>query len=674
MTARSIESPPELVRHDPYLAPFKGALLNRMHRIRERRDRLTGGELSLPEFASGHEHFGLHRTDDGWVLREWAPNASKMVLIGMCNNWQADESFRFQRISDNGTWELHLPANTLDHGQLYKLLVEWPGGSGERIPAYARRVVQDEHSHVFCAQVWHPPEPYAWQSDAVRPPLSGLRVYEAHVGMAQEEGRVGTYSEFRRHVLPRIADAGYNTIQLMAVQEHPYYGSFGYHVSNFFAASSRFGTPEELKALVDAAHQAGLAVIIDLVHSHAARNEVEGLSRFDGTLYQYFHEGPRGFHRAWDSRCFDYSKPEVLHFLLSNCRFWLDEYRFDGFRFDGITSMLYFDHGLGKAFTNYGEYFGGNWDQESDTYLGLANDLIHAIRPDAVTVAEDMSGMPGLAAPVCEGGLGFDYRLAMGVPDFWIRTVKETSDEHWHVGTIYKELMNRRPEEKTINYAESHDQALVGDKTLIFRLIDQDMYTSMSRAHSSLIVERGVAVHKMIRLMTLATAGGGYLTFMGNEFGHPEWIDFPREGNGWSYHYARRQWHLRDDPNLFYHCLADFDQALMNLDEQFHILEAPGPDLCHEHADDQVLGFQRAGLLFLCNFNPTRSFADYRVAAPPGRYRLQLDTDSPVFGGHARVAAAQEYTSTKDAYGTATLPVYLPTRTALVLRTLTSDS
>jgi 1,4-alpha-glucan branching enzyme len=663
--------PVPFFERDPHLRPYAEAVRRRLERIRATESRLTQGRQSLADFASGHEYFGLHRGPEGWVLREWAPNATALELIGECNDWQGGTGYHYQATGDGGVWELRLGPERLRHGQLFKVRVHWHGGMGERIPAYARRVVQDERTRIFSAQAWAPDDPYVWQQPDWRRRDEAPRIYEAHVGMAQEAGRVGTYDEFRERVLPRIVEAGYNTLQLMAIQEHPYYGSFGYHVSSLFAASSRFGAPESLKALVDAAHAAGIAVIMDLVHSHAVKNEIEGLSRFDGTCYQYFHDGAKGNHTAWDSRCFDYGKTEVLHFLLSNCRFWLDEYRFDGFRFDGVTSMLYLDHGLGKAFTDYGDYFSGNVDEDAYAYLALANEVIHAVRPEALTVAEEVSGMPGLATPAAEGGVGFDYRLAMGVPDYWIKLIKEAPDEHWHVGNLYFELTRRRPDERTIGYAESHDQALVGDKTIIFRLIDAAMYTHMNVFQRNLRVDRGIALHKMIRLVTLATAGHGYLNFMGNEFGHPEWIDFPREGNNWSYHYARRQWRLRDDTNLRYRFLAEFDKAMMALCQGHRLLETPGPQFLFEHLADQVFGFERAGLVFVFNFNPGKSFPDYAIPAPPGTYTLVLDSDAAAFGGFGRVVPWLEYCSRPSPHPNgetrAMLLAYLPARTALVL-------
>lgn len=631
--------------------------------------RLTdNGKTPVSDIARSHEYFGLHRLDEGWVFREWAPNAERIHLTGDMTGWRDDSAYALDRIADDGVWEIRISADAMKHGDLYRLHIQWPGGEGDRIPAYAGRVVQDPDTLIFNAQVWAP-ESYKWKCDRWSVPDTPLLIYEAHVGMAKEAGGVGTYREFTEHIIPRIVASGYNALQLMAVQEHPYYGSFGYHVSSFFAASSRFGTPEDLKELIDTAHAAGLAVIMDIVHSHAVSNEVEGLSRFDGTRHQYFHDGSRGSHHAWDSRCFDYSKDPVRRFLLSNCRYWLEEFRFDGFRFDGITSMLYLDHGLEKAFTSYDDYFSDNVDEDAVLYLALANSLIHEIRPDAVTIAEDISGMPGLAVSVPEGGCGFDFRLAMGVPDFWIRLVKEYRDEDWPVANLWHELTNRRPDEKTISYAESHDQALVGDKTLIFRMIDADMYDHMHISDENLIVDRGIALYNLIRLITMATAGHGYQNFMGNEFGHPEWIDFPREGNNWSYHYARRQWSLVDSPELKYRLIQRFDRDMIELAKRHAIFQDPWAYRLYEHSDDKVLAFRRGPLVFVFNFHPTVSHVDYEIPAPPGSYRMMLNSDDPCYNGHGRVAPDQTWFTDPDPHDEnfGRLRLYLPTRTALVL-------
>ena len=510
-----------LIKNDPWLAPYESAIEGRYQYVIDKEKSLTNnGKQTLSEMASGYLYFGLHKTAKGWIFREWAPNATAIYLIGTFNDWQKNEKYKLKKKA-NGVWEISLAEKLLCHGDLFKLLVEWDGGSGERIPAWIRRVVQDPETKIFSAQVWNPEVPYKFKNRKFKPKKSPLLIYECHIGMSTNEEKVGSYDEFRQNVLPRVAKDGYNAIQIMAIQEHPYYGSFGYHVSSFFAASSRFGTPEDLKRLIDEAHGLGISVIMDIVHSHAVKNEIEGLGRFDGSYSQYFHQGDRREHPAWDSLCFDYGKNEVLHFLLSNCKFWLEEYKFDGFRFDGVTSMLYYSHGLGEAFCNYGDYFNGHQDGDAIAYLTLANKLIHEVNPNAITIAEEVSGMPGLAAKIEDGGYGFDYRMAMNIPDFWIKTIKEKKDEDWHPSAIWWETTNRRADEKTISYAESHDQALVGDKTIIFRLIDADMYWHMQKDDHNFMVERGIALHKMIRLVTASTINGGYLNFMGNEFGHP---------------------------------------------------------------------------------------------------------------------------------------------------------
>ena len=656
---------------DPYLAQFKEKILSRQERVKETEKRLTNGKISISEIASGHEYFGMHKTDKGWAFREWAPNATKIFLIGDFNGWKENKKYELKRIDPaGGVWEIELPDSAMNHDDLYKLHVHWNGGSGDRVPSYTRRAVQDENTKVFSAQIWAPKEPYIWKHSNFKPKFNSPLIYESHVGMAQEKEGVGTYEEFRKNVLPHVIDLGYNTIQIMALMEHPYYGSFGYHVSNFFAASSRFGTPYELKKLVDEAHSKGVAVIMDLVHSHAVKNELEGLSRFDGTLYQYFHDGERGTHSAWDSRCFDYAKTEVLHFLLSNCRFWLDEYNIDGFRFDGITSMLYYDHGLGTAFAGYDHYFDNSVDEDALVYLTLANKVIHEVKPSAITIAEDVSGMAGLGAPIEDGGIGFDYRLALGIPDFWFNTVKKVSDDYWNMDGMYYALTDHRSDEKTISYVECHDQAIVGSKTMAFELMDAKMYDSMEASNTDMVVERGMALHKMVRLITIAAAGGGYLNFMGNEFGHPEWIDFPREGNEWSYKYARRQWSLKDNGFLKYRFLNEFDKAMVHMISDNKIIEQEIKH-CYVHCDDKVLVFKRGDLIFAFNFHPTKSDEDYFITIPKGKYKVLMNSDEERFGGQGRISEKQVFvtkTKTKNKVKKTGILVYLPCRTAMVLK------
>lgn len=661
---------PEIVHIDPWLEPFTGVINRRKEKIEEKiRELSPNGKLI--DFANGHLYFGIHKEDNEWVIREWAPNAIRICLIGTFNNWKEIGCFHFSPL-ENGVWELRLPSGDLNHKDLYKLRIFWKGGQGDRIPAWATRVVQDPDTLIFNAQVWLPEEAYKWKNNTPSVKNDYPLIYEAHVGMATEDYNTGTYEEFRTKILPRVKKSGYNVLQLMAIQEHPYYGSFGYHVSSFFAPSSRFGTPDELKALIDEAHGMGIRVIMDLVHSHAVKNELEGLGIFDGTPWQYFHDGDRRNHIAWDSLCFNYGKNEVIHFLLSNIHYWLREFQFDGFRFDGVTSMLYYDHGLNIDFTSYEMYFNGAQDEDAITYLGMANKICQECNPATITIAEEMSGYPGLAAPLEWGGLGFGYRMAMGTPDYWIKIIKERADENWNMEEMFYELTRKRAEEKTVGYAESHDQALVGDKTIIFRLMDKEMYFSMAKNIESLIIDRGIALHKMIRLITLSTSGNAYLNFMGNEFGHPEWIDFPREGNNWSYHYARRQWSLVDNHDLRYHYLADFDRAMIKLASDFRIFSDGIVARRHINTGDLVLAYERANLLFIYNFHPVKSYPNYGISCLSGKYKAILSSDSENFGGQNRIDLNITYRTVPEMSFTPNqmLKVYLPSRTALVLERL----
>ena len=647
-----------MIHEDPYLSSYRHQLRERFHQLKHKRRELAG-RGNLEDFARGYQWYGIHRTEGGWILREWLPRATEVFLLFNGSGWSARDEWRFDRREGGDDWELFVADQYMADGDHLKLLVRWEGGEGVRIPAYAFRLHQDPRTYDFTALAYEPAV-YEWKNRDFRP-AAPLLIYETHIGMAPEEGKVGTFEDFRLNTLPRIVRAGYNAVQIMALMEHPYYGSFGYQVSSFFALSSRFGLPENFKRLVDECHDQGIAVIMDMVHSHGVKNQVEGLSHQDGSEYAYFHSGPRGYHPAWDSRCFDYGKNQVLHFLLSNCAWWLREYNLDGFRFDGVTSMLYLDHGLGSCFDHYDKYFGGNADTDGIIYLSLANELIHEIKPEAVTIAEDMSGMPGMARATDVGGLGFDYRLTMGIPDYWIKLIKEKEDRFWNVDEIWNSLNNRRFTEKHIAYAESHDQALVGDKTIAFRLMDAEMYSHMSRESTSLIIDRGIALHKLIRLLTFSLGGDGYMNFMGNEFGHPEWIDFPREGNGWSYHYARRQWSLADNENLRYSHLGAFDRDMVTTCSAS--LKANYAEKVLSHISDQILAYTRGSLLYIFNLSPENSYPDYILFPGEGTYRLVLSSDDGEYGGWDRIPGDLKFEIRKKSEGAG---LYLPARTAQV--------
>ena len=670
MDIGKLKAPYQITEIDPWLAPYGNDIELRMDRFKEKRRQLVGDSASLKDFANGYLFFGFHRTKNGWVFREWMPGADEVRLMGDFNEWNRD-SHPLDR-GENGVWEIALTgAESLKEGQNVKLWVRKGENWFERLPAYSMKVVMDEQTSILCTQVWDAEKEYPWTDagfTSVKPdaPL----IYEAHVGMSQDREGIGTYREFTENVLPRIRNLGYNTVQLMAIQEHPYYGSFGYQVTNFFAASHWYGAPEDLKYLVNTAHSMGIRVLLDVVHSHACPNVGEGLQLQDGTEDQYFLAGGEGWHPAWGTKLFNYGRTEVLHFLLSNLKFWMEEYHFDGFRFDGVTSMIYHDHGLGSAFTNYDMYFNLNTDLEALNYLQLANELIHEVNPNATTVAEDMSGMPGMCLPIEQGGIGFDYRLAMGEPDYWIKLLKDTRDEDWNMNGLWYEMTTRRPQEKIIGYCESHDQALVGDKTLIFRMADAEMYTGMMKDYHSLTMDRAIELHKIIRLYTMSLGGNGYLNFMGNEFGHPEWIDFPREGNGWSYKYCRRQWSLVDNPDLKFGWLNDFDKAMINLAGEKKLLDDPAAVSLWIDPERKIISFSRGGLLFVFNFHNSyseQSFFLHAHTTGEGAYKVILSTDEKRFGGPGLIDHEYIYQTAYTEGRGLGFNVYSPCRTAMVL-------
>ncbi|WIA28178.1 hypothetical protein OEZ86_010746 [Tetradesmus obliquus] len=660
---------------DPQLADHREHLDYRWNHYKWVKGNIEQAVGSLDDFAKGFESLGFVRKDGKTIYREWAPGAKAAALIGDFNNWEC----AWMQKDEWGVWSVELPdgpdgSPAIPHNSRVKIRMQAHGDWWcDRVPAWIKyaTVPEGEMGAKYNGVYWDPPrgEKHLWRNRRPKRP-SSLKIYEAHVGMSGEDEAVSTYAQFRDEVLPRIKKQGYTAIQLMAIQEHAYYASFGYHVTNPFAISSRSGTPEDLKSLIDAAHGMGLVVLLDVVHSHISSNADDGLAGFDmgqGQEANYFRSGEAGYHKQWDSRILNYGHWEVQRYLLSNLRYWLDEFQFDGFRFggvysmmyhdhgigidparayqannmfDGVTSMLYHHHGIDTAFSgHYHEYFGPQADVEACVYLMMANEVIHKLHPDAITIAEDVSGMPTLCRPVSEGGLGFDYRLNMAIPDTWIRLLKHVRDEDWEMMDLVNALCNRRYTEKTVAYAESHDQAMVGDKTIAMWLFDAEMYTNMSTLNESTpVTERGMALHKMIRMVTMALGGEAWLNFMGNEFGHPEWLDFPREGNEWSHKHCRRQWSLVDTDHMRYHQLNEWDRAMMELDEKTGFLSSSTQWVTAIDQERQVLVAERGPLVFVWNWHPSEDYEGLKVAAPePGKYKVVMDSDAWNVGGQGRV-------------------------------------
>eukprot|EP00002_Diphylleia_rotans_P001391 TRINITY_DN10782_c0_g1_i1.p1 TRINITY_DN10782_c0_g1~~TRINITY_DN10782_c0_g1_i1.p1 ORF type:complete len:499 (+),score=71.59 TRINITY_DN10782_c0_g1_i1:43-1539(+) len=441
-----------VVGEDPSLVRHADDIWRRFNSYHERKVAIEEEFGSLENFALGHNYFGFTRHPQGILFREWLPGAVAVHLFGDFNHWDRKSHPLVQ--DETNVYSILIPylsdgKSPIPHGSKVKLCIRTLSGDYvDRLPAYIRKTTQEPGRPYLDGVFWDPDTPFHWKYS--KPPKpSSLRIYEAHIGMSSQSPKIASYRYFEEHMLPRIKALHYNVVQLMGIMEHSYYASFGYQVTNFFAISSRFGTPEDLKSLIDKAHSLGICVLLDIVHSHASPNTIDGLNMIDGSDSAYFHSGSRGLHKLWKSKLFDYGKDKVVRFLLSNIRFYLEEYRFDGFRFDGVTSMIYRNHGIDTNFTGeHWQYAESKLDNEALVYLMLANELVHSLDPGAITIAEDVSGFPTICRPVHLGGVGFDYRLMMSLPDLWKHAVKSNVEFYCSVNQIWAALTNRRKNEK----------------------------------------------------------------------------------------------------------------------------------------------------------------------------------------------------------------------------------
>ena len=670
-------SRPKNPLQDQELREYHPFLVARGERYAKEAERIKALYGSLHAYANLHTNLGYHLVQENgkniWLWREYMPGAKTIWLTTEKQRFQRHAHLKFTPCED-GFFELRLEEKELSHGLYVELRVEPksfeiynPEGfptTLKRIPAFANWVEQNKEMPAqWCARIWHPKKPYQFQYP--KPPKpTFLRIYEAHVGMAQSDTKhinesYGSYTDFANDILPHIKDAGYTTVQLMAIPEHPLYRSFGYQVSNYYAPSSRFGDINSCKAMIDTAHKLGLQVILDITHAHSCANTEQGLCNYDSTAYFFTDQM-----NQWGTPTFDFSKEMTRRFLLSNLRYWMEEFQFDGFRFDAVGNMLYKDFGRDDTFEHTGRCFYGKdgkprTNEAGELYLCLANDLVHTISQEAFTIAEEFSGMPGLTCAPSDGGLGFDARFAMGIPDYWEKCIKNPQD----LGSLWYEMNNHRPYDRTISYVECHDQCINGDDAMIWRLLGDDMYTTMLRGIDSWNISRGLAYYRLMRLITLSTADLGYLNFMGNEFGHPEWLDAER--------HAHRQWRLATDERLKYACLAAFDLAQMKMVATYLTDFATPPLFRYIHEDKRLLAFERGHLLFAFNFHETAAYDDILFAVTPGKYTEILSSDDSTYAGHDNL----RITDPKVEHFTTPLPdplhgdikLYLPPMVALVL-------
>ena len=669
----------EIINQDEYLKPFELNIKKRVLKYKETMDEILKNEITLEYFSKSYEHMGLNLLRNGDIkYREYAPGAKGISLFGEFNNWNKEQYWAKQ--DKFGYWELIIPnengAPKIQHGQIVKVNVVLEDGNWmERNPVWSRHLIQNKESMILENVFWNPEIKYKWKfpQKHIKKPNS-LRIYEVHIGLSSFDPKINTYKEFAENILPRVKKMGYTAIQFMAIMEHADYASFGYHVNYLFAVSSRFGTPEEFMYLIDKCHENGLFVIMDIIHSHASSNVNDGFNYWDGTDHLYFHGGELGKHVQWNSRLYNYSSYETLRLLLSSCAYYINEFRIDGFRFDCVTSMLYTHHGIDYVFTgNYQEYFGEFFNEESSVYLMLANSLIHKINPEALTIAEDFSGMPGLCRPIEEGGYGFDYKLNMKICDKWKHFLMNLKDEEWNMGDIVYTLTNRRYNEKHISYCESHDQSFIGNYSLSSLLFSSERFWNMSiNSPETIVIGRGIALHKMIRLLSFALGGEGYLSFMGNEFGCPDSLDFPKKGNRFSYSHCRRRWDLCDNKELRYQFLYNWEIIMNLLEEIFNFIGSKEEYISTKHEDDKVIVFEKGVLLFVFNFHPVKSFEGYQIGTKWGsKHKIILDSDEERFMGKGRLKAGHDnlFPCIKKVFHNRpyNMKVYLPSRTCMVL-------
>ncbi|KAH9622869.1 hypothetical protein KSS87_007872 [Heliosperma pusillum] len=448
----------------------------------------------------------------------------------------------------------------LPHGSKYRVYFNTPDGPLERVPAWATYVLPDEEGNQSCAVHWDPsPEfTHKWKNNSPKAPKS-LRIYECHIGISGSDPKVSSFLEFSEKVLPYIKDLGYNAIQLFGVVEHKDYFTAGYRVTNFYAVSSRYGTPEDFKRLVDEAHGLGLLVFLDIVHSYSAADEMVGLSLFDGTNDCYFHTGKRGHHKYWGTRIFKYGDVDVLQFLLSNLTWWIEQYHIDGFQFHSIPSMIYTHNGFATFTGDLEEYCNQYVDRDALMYLILANDILHALHPNIITIAEDATLYPGLCEPSSQGGLGFDYYVNLAAPEMWLSLLENVPDNEWSMSKIVTTLMgNKAYTNKMLLYAENHNQSISGGRSLAEILLGAEIDSNLST--SSLL--RGSSLHKG--------------------------VEFPTSNNNFSYELASRRWDLLSDQGVHQE-LFHFDQDMMKLDKAGKVLSRCLPNVHHVNDDTMII-------------------------------------------------------------------------------------
>jgi 1,4-alpha-glucan branching enzyme len=571
------------------------------------------------------EKLGAHRirvgSTTGVHFAVWAPNATRVSVIGDFNGWDG-RVHPMRLLTPSGIWELFVP--DLPDGEKYKFEIRTreghlleksdPFGVAFEIPPQTASVVRDISRYTWGDAAWM--ESRASNREWLERPMS---VYEVHLGSwarVPEEGeRYLRYSELVEKLVPYVQEMGFTHVEFLPVMEHPFSGSWGYQVLGFFAPTSRYGSPEEFKALVDAFHRAGIGVILDWVPGHFPKDE-HGLARFDGTAL-FEHADPRqGEHQDWGTLIFNYGRNEVRNFLLSNALFWLEEYHVDGLRVDAVASMLYLDYSRTEGNWIPNRY-GGRENLEAIEFLQRLNTLTHGQYPGTITAAEESTAFPGVSRPVHLGGLGFTYKWNMGwMHDMLAYLEQDAVYRRWSHELVTFSMLYAHSENFILPL--SHDEVVHGKRALLDKM-------------------PGDAWQKYATLRTLLGFMYGHpgkkLLFMGGEFG--QW----REWN----HDRSLDWHLLEDPA--HKALQDYVRTLnahLRTQPALYELDVDPAGFrwidCHDH-ENSVVSFVRTArqsddfVVWVFNFTPVPR-GDYRLGMPaPGYYAELLNSDSALFGG-----------------------------------------
>lgn len=569
-----------------------------------------------------YEKLGSHavREKDGTYFAVWAPNAKSVSVIGYFNHWKAGQHNLSARWDQSGIWEGYFP--DVKHGDAYKYAIH--SNTGEYLEKADPFAFFTEMPPKTASIVWKPY--YDWKDDAwmeERKKQIGkpkpYSVYEVHFGSwrkkIEDGNRSLSYPEMAHELVGYVKDLGFTHVEFLPVMEHPFFGSWGYQITGYFAPSSRYGSPEDFMYLVDCFHRAGIGVILDWVPSHFP-GDAHGLFKFDGT-YLYEHEDPRlGFHPDWKSYIFNYGRNEVRSFLISNALFWLDKFHIDGLRVDAVASMLYLDYSR-KAGEWIPNVHGGNENIEAISFLKEMNEVVYGTFPDAITIAEESTSWTGVSKPTYLGGLGFGQKWMMG----WMHDTLhyfqlDPIHRRFHQNEITFSIMYAFTENFMLPL--SHDEVVHGKGSLLGRM-PGDEWKKFAN----------------LRLLFayMFTHPGSKLIFMGGEFGQSaEWN-----------HDRNLDWHLLDH---------QVHRGVQTVVKELNALYQREPALYQysfEHRgfqwidygdqENSVIAFQRHGerredlLIVVCNFTPEVRH-HYRVGVPyRGQWKEIFNSDEPKYAG-----------------------------------------